>query len=150
MTNLRKMKGFTLIELIVVVIIIGILAAIAAVAYNQFVGKARANAALADAVQLRTAIDASSADADKSAQAELTAVIAAGTDGSGADLGSKLGVLSQLGYAGSDAVSVDSFTAPTQVVIQSGTHTETLKLGASVSEPTTLVPGGTLTANLIK
>lgn len=55
MNRIRKVKGFTLIELIVVIIIIGILAAIAAVAYNQFIGNANTNTAKANAKQAATA-----------------------------------------------------------------------------------------------
>ena len=48
MTRIKKMKGFTLIELIVVVVIIGILAAIAAVAYNTFIDNANVTTATAN------------------------------------------------------------------------------------------------------
>ena len=69
----RSRRGFTLIELIVVVIIIAVLAAIGAVAYNQYASKARTNAVLASATDLRAAIDARAAQDDTSTDAVVAA-----------------------------------------------------------------------------
>lgn len=135
MSKLKQMKGFTLIELIVVVIIIGVLAAIATVAYNQFVGQSRSAAAVSNAVQLRKAIDAYSAQADQAPTDAMKSIL--GTTGVSTDYTKALGML---GYAASqnDNVFVDSTTAPTKLLIQSGTHWTELDLGNTNSTPSTL------------
>ena len=53
-TTLRRLRGFTLIELMIVVVVVGILAAIAFPSYTRYVEKARradAKSALLDASQ---------------------------------------------------------------------------------------------------
>lgn len=56
MKSLRKSKGFTLIELMIVVAIIGILAAIAIPAYNDYTQTTKASAGIAGIGAYKTAV----------------------------------------------------------------------------------------------
>lgn len=56
--NIRKMKGFTLIELMITVAIVGILASVAVPAYQDYVLRAQVSEALMLSNGIKTAIEA--------------------------------------------------------------------------------------------
>ena len=76
--SLKKTKGFTIIELLVVIVIIGILAAITIVAYNGISGRAKVVAMSAD---LKTA--SSKLETDKAATGTYPASAAEADGGAG-------------------------------------------------------------------
>lgn len=60
--RLKRLKGFTLIEVLVVIIIIGILTTVSIVALNSSRVKARDSRRLSDIKQLQTALELYNAD----------------------------------------------------------------------------------------
>ncbi|MGB8337858.1 MAG: prepilin-type N-terminal cleavage/methylation domain-containing protein [Burkholderiales bacterium] len=56
---MKKISGFTLIELMVVVAIVGVLASIASMEYNEYLRRSNDKAAQSDARNLLLAISAS-------------------------------------------------------------------------------------------
>lgn len=62
LNKIRNRKGFTLIELLIVVAIIGILAAIAIPQFSAYRAKAYNSAAAADVKNIKTGMEAFSAD----------------------------------------------------------------------------------------
>ena len=69
----KKTKGFTLIELIVVIAILGILAAVLIPRFTGFQERARRTQALVDAKQIATAIDAFQVESATGAWPAVTA-----------------------------------------------------------------------------
>lgn len=121
MTRLKKSRGFTLIELIVVIVIIGILVALAAVAYNAVIKNSKQSAIEAKASQISKMLQAKSA-ADQAKWASNTTAVAYLTtdpDTSGPELSllkSEFGATSTIDAAENDAagyvtVSDDSVSA---------------------------------------
>ncbi len=71
--NKKKMKGFTLVEVIVVMIIVGVLAAAAVPIYSQYVNDSRLNAASNAASSIAQYLTACALDAGTFALTQATA-----------------------------------------------------------------------------
>ncbi|WP_084360207.1 prepilin-type N-terminal cleavage/methylation domain-containing protein [Janibacter anophelis] len=139
MTRLKKSRGFTLIELIVVIVIIAILVAVAAVAYNSVIGNSKQSAANTTAAQIAKTLQGESAAQQKSwdamgagtASADAIAYLTADNDATTAGVQSVL----TTEFGATPAVTATPVT-PTAVadelVITRDTKTATIKLSSLV------------------
>lgn len=106
----RAQKGFTLIELMIVVAIIGILAAIAIPAYQDYIAKSKATAALADIAAGKTSYELLYTEKGAAALSGDAKVIGLNTDTGNCDATSGDGITIAAPGAGGDVASAINCT----------------------------------------